>query len=184
MALKTNTSFDISAVFKNGLFVVIQGGPLPFFNHHSISHPQKYAADIIKISSTFLSSRFSFFASDNQNYVSFKQPLYSPCDGSVKEVVKNLPNNSKNISEENLSGNKIILACKDNIDVKLSHFNPGSIRLDQGVNVKTGDYLGDIGNSGNSTEPHLHIQANSSFTGEPVPLTYRGVGLIRNLLLW
>jgi murein DD-endopeptidase MepM/ murein hydrolase activator NlpD len=38
------------------------------------------------------------------------------------------------------------------------HLIPGSLRVKVGDMVKRGQVLGRLGNSGNSTEPHLHFQ--------------------------
>ncbi|MER8069055.1 M23 family metallopeptidase [Streptomyces sp. NPDC094034] len=44
----------------------------------------------------------------------------------------------------------------------LAHFRQGSLRVSAGQRVVTGQHLGDCGNSGNSTQPHVHMQAMDS----------------------
>jgi len=54
------------------------------------------------------------------------------------------------------------------------HLQPGKMRVKPGAHVKRGAVLGLVGNSGHSTEPHLHFQlqdgpdGNGSWGVEPV----------------
>ncbi len=57
-----------------------------------------------------------------------------------------------------LAGNHVLIE-HGGIVVALCHLRRGSIRVHAGQQVTTGDLLGDCGNSGNSTEPHVHVQA-------------------------
>lgn len=84
-----------------------------------------------------------------------------------------------------LAGNHVILRARAQdaeVFVALCHLQRGSIAVHVGQGVRSGDPLGGCGNSGNSTEPHLHLQAMSA--AEPsaaraVPFTFPG-GLPRN----
>jgi murein DD-endopeptidase MepM/ murein hydrolase activator NlpD len=56
-----------------------------------------------------------------------------------------------------------------------AHFQPGSLRVKLGDRVKRGQVLGLVGNSGNSTEPHLHFHvsdANSPLATEGIPYVF------------
>ena len=53
-----------------------------------------------------------------------------------------------------------------------AHLQPGSLRVKLGDKVRRGQTLGLVGNSGNSTEPHLHFHitdANSPLGSEGLP---------------
>ncbi|HSN11463.1 MAG TPA: M23 family metallopeptidase, partial [Propionibacteriaceae bacterium] len=66
--------------------------------------------------------------------------------------------------------------------VALCHLQQGSVGVEQGRRVEAGEVVGRCGNSGNSTEPHLHLQALSGSdvtSASAVPFTVRG-GLPRN----
>ena len=52
-----------------------------------------------------------------------------------------------------------LLIDSGGIIVALCHLQRNSIQVTRGQRVQTGDALGRCGNSGNSTEPHLHVQA-------------------------
>lgn len=64
-----------------------------------------------------------------------------------------------------LAGNHVILRVRDRgveVHVALCHLRRGSIVVRAGQGVRVGDLLAACGNSGNSTEPHLHLQAMSA----------------------
>jgi murein DD-endopeptidase MepM/ murein hydrolase activator NlpD len=56
-----------------------------------------------------------------------------------------------------------------------AHMQPGSVRVKVGDKVTRGQVLGLLGNTGNSTEPHLHFQicsANSDLESEGLPYAF------------
>lgn len=76
-----------------------------------------------------------------------------------------------------IAGNHVILELEDRGGyVVLAHLRAGSIRVGVGESVATGRELADCGNSGNSTQPHLHIQIMDSadpFTARGLPMSFR-----------
>ncbi len=71
----------------------------------------------------------------------------------------------------------------------MAHFQKNSIKLVPGDNVTHGDFIGNVGNSGNSSEPHLHIHVESLATiprildGKSIPIKINGDFLRRNDIL-
>jgi hypothetical protein len=63
--------------------------------------------------------------------------------------------------------------------VELAHLQRRSVRVAAGDPVTAGTPLGLVGNSGNTSEPHLHVHAETD-AGEGVPMTFEGRFLIRN----
>jgi murein DD-endopeptidase MepM/ murein hydrolase activator NlpD len=60
--------------------------------------------------------------------------------------------------------------------VVLAHLRAGSIRVAQGESVVAGSELAACGNSGNSTQPHVHVQtmdAAEPFTARGLPMSFR-----------
>jgi hypothetical protein len=76
-----------------------------------------------------------------------------------------------------LAGNHVILELADGRGhVVLAHLRAGSIRVGTGDRVTTGQELGACGNSGNSTQPHLHIQVMTTAdqaTARGLPMAFR-----------
>ena len=69
----------------------------------------------------------------------------------------------------------------------LAHLQRGSLRVRAGDDVEPGTLLAEVGHSGNSTEPHLHIHAQrpgipaAPLDAEPVPMRFEAMGqLVRN----
>lgn len=78
-----------------------------------------------------------------------------------------------------LAGNHVLIRSDgpDEVVVALCHLRHGSTTAEPGQRVHVGDQLGRCGNTGNSTEPHLHIQAMDGPDVEhatAVPVTFRG----------
>jgi murein DD-endopeptidase MepM/ murein hydrolase activator NlpD len=77
-----------------------------------------------------------------------------------------------------LAGNHVILDMEaGGAYVVLAHLRAGSIRVGVGHRVTAGQWIGDCGNSGNSTQPHVHLQVMDGldpFTARGVPLAFRG----------
>lgn len=57
-----------------------------------------------------------------------------------------------------IAGNHIVVTDADRLHVALVHLKKGSIRVSRGQSVNLGELVADCGNSGNSTEPHVHMQ--------------------------
>ena len=60
---------------------------------------------------------------------------------------------------EALAGNHVLIEMSDGPVVALCHLQRDSVQVQVGRRVRVGDVLGRCGNSGNSTEPHVHLQA-------------------------
>jgi len=64
---------------------------------------------------------------------------------------------------EAIAGNHVILAIEGQAGyVLLAHLARGSVSVAAGARLVSGDQVGTCGNSGNSTQPHLHVQAMDS----------------------
>lgn len=173
-------SFEIGSLFSDGKYLVIQGGII--FNHHAVDYNQRDAADIVKLSPMMLSSKESIFGSKNQDFVSFSSKVYSPCSGIVTRIVDEYTNQIPGEVVFNKKSNSIELNC-EGILVKLSHVNKGSLNVSLGQLVTKGQFLAEMGNSGMSSEPHLHIQAND-LQGNPILLKWNRIPLNRFHLLY
>jgi murein DD-endopeptidase MepM/ murein hydrolase activator NlpD len=76
-----------------------------------------------------------------------------------------------------LAGNHVVIELDGRAGcVVLAHLRAGSVAVAAGEPVATGQVLGACGNSGNSTQPHLHIQVMDSpdaATARGLPLSFR-----------
>ena len=113
-------------------------------------------------------------------------PLYAPCDGSVVLAVDGLPDmRVPEFDRANLAGNHVIVACGDDVHVVTAHLRNGSVAVRAGDRVAPGQRIGEVGNSGGSNEPHLHIHAQrpgpagAPMAGDPLPARLGGRFLVR-----
>ena len=169
-----------------GTYVVLNGGVSPFTNAHFRVRPQDYALDIVGVN--VFGARASLFGSsrDLESYVIYGDPIFSPCDGRISVAIDDLPDHIPPAGDtENLAGNHVLIEC-GGIEVLVAHMRQHSVRVTVGEVVAVGDPLGEVGNSGNTSEPHLHIHAERGgepgviLDGDAVPITIDGRFLVRN----
>jgi Peptidase family M23 len=96
------------------------------------------------------------------NYTIYGKKAIAAADGKVVKVIDGLPEQvpgvfPEGISPEEADGNSVILDLGGGNYALYAHFQPGSIRVKEGEQVKRGDVLALVGNSGNSLAPHLHF---------------------------
>ncbi len=78
---------------------------------------------------------------------------------------------------EKLAGNHVMIETPDGPVVAVCHLQRGSVQVQLGQGVRLGETLGRCGNSGNSTEPHVHLQAIDRADlprASAVPITFGG----------
>ena len=102
---------------------------------------------------------------DNRSYHCFGVEAHAIADGAVVEVKdgipENMPRNEKPavpITLETVAGNHVNLDLGGGVYAMYAHLQPGSIRVKVGDKVTAGQVIGLVGNTGNSSEPHLHFQ--------------------------
>ena len=139
-----------------GEWNVTWGGDTKEQNYHVESVAQKNAFDILikdKNGSTHKGT-----GAINEDYYAFGKELYAPCDGEIVLVVDGIKDNIPgNLNPIYVPGNTVIIKTATGEYVFFAHFKQHSIVVKQGQKVSTGELLGLCGNSGNSTEPHLHF---------------------------
>jgi len=99
---------------------------------------------------------------DLDNYTIYGKKALAAADATVVKVIDGLPEQvpgvfPENISLEEADGNSVILDLGGGNYALYAHFQPDSIRVEEGERVERGDVLGLVGNSGNSLAPHLHF---------------------------
>lgn len=83
--------------------------------------------------------------------------------GTVVEAMRDLPDQPPGVAPTNLTipeiaGNHVILDLGGGRYAMYAHLAPHSVTVHVGDRVRAGDKLGLLGNSGNTTGPHLHFQ--------------------------
>lgn len=137
-------------------WTVFWGGDTKEQNYHVAYKSQKNAFDLI-ITDTEGKSHKSE-GKTNEDYYAFGKELIAPTSGEIVLVVDGIKDNKPGVLNPNfVTGNTVILKTKNNEYIYLAHFKQHSILVKQGQKVEQGAILGLSGNSGNSSEPHLHF---------------------------
>ena len=124
---------------------------------------QRYAIDWVQLGDD--GQTFSGDKSLNSSYHAWDQLIHAVGDGTIVEVQDGIPENVPNsgklavpISYETLAGNHIIEDLGGGHFGAYAHLRPGTLKVKVGDHVHAGDVIAHLGNTGNSSEPHLHFQ--------------------------
>ncbi len=178
---------EMAFPLRQGTYAVGHGGSNPIVNYHNVDRAQRFALDIGKLNALGLRA-WGLYPRALERYEIYGDFIYSPCEGTVATAVDGLPDLiPPQHDRENLAGNHVVLRCGD-VRVVLAHLMPGSLKVRSGDRIEQGQELGRVGNSGNTSEPHLHIhamrgQGDSALQGEGVPILFDGRFLVRNSLV-
>ena len=141
---------------------------------------QRFAIDWVQIwpeGGTFKGDRL-----DNKNYRCYGAEALAVADGVVVAVKDGIPENVPGVNSravpitlETVGGNHVILDIGGGRYAFYAHLQPGKIPVKLGDKVKRGQVVGLVGNSGNSTEPHLHFHisnGNSPLGSDGLPYLF------------
>ncbi|MHA7901552.1 MAG: M23 family metallopeptidase [Henriciella sp.] len=119
-------------------------------------------------------------------YLTFNEPVFAPCDGIVVARMDGKEDHPAGARFRSRAGSNFVTLRCSNTDIVMAHLKKGSVAVEIGQSVLTGTKLGIIGHSGNSEEPHLHINAQTVVDGktpnqfpQPVAMTFNGKYLAR-----
>lgn len=190
-------TLDLAAPLVGEGFCIISGGASAVLNFHMETlapgkeayRGQSFGADFIERSPlglrTVNSEWWRAAPEDPRSYRIFGAPVVAPCAGVVAIVRDGVPDQPAGvIVRRPMAGNHVVLNCGVH-EVLLAHLRQGSVRVALGQRVEVGERLGDVGNTGATDEPHLHVSVQRAadgatpFAGQPVHLTFNGRYLAR-----
>jgi len=183
----------LSPPFSGGIWLA-GDGPANNSNHRRsifaidghIYSPERFAIDWVKVGPNGDSRHDG--TTKNENWWGWGEPVLAVVDGEITEVVDEFPDNTPHVlptvTLDNIAGNHIILQIAQNRFVTYAHLQRRSIKVRVGDHVHRGDVLALLGNSGNTTGAHLHLQVtdrSSVLQSQGVPcvfadFTYLGPG--------
>ena len=141
---------------------------------------QRFAIDWVQLNPN--GRTYTRDPSDNKNYRAYGAEIHAVADGVVTQVKDGIPQNIPGANSravpmtlETISGNHVIMDIGNGLYALYAHMQPGSVRVKLGDKVTRGQVLGLLGNTGNSTEPHLHFHicnANSDLGSEGLPYAF------------
>lgn len=126
-------------------------------NYHVAHSSQQHALDIVLTYPNGQSRDGD--AKDLESYACFGAPLIAPVAGRIERVVTDKPDQAIGTSDpKSPAGNHVVIRMDDTHYALLAHMKEKSAIVKEGDLVAVGDKLGECGNSGNTSEPHLHFQ--------------------------
>jgi hypothetical protein len=167
-------------------------------SHGTDQFGSSYAIDFVAVDdrdrSAPLSWRTLLATEPADAFLGFGMPILAPLRGSVVAVHDGEPDHAARRSivagvpyllsqgsraaqgAAGVAGNHVIIAAAESGPfVLLAHLQRGSVAVRVGDAVAVGDRVGACGNSGNSTQPHVHVQATDSMdwtSARGIPITF------------
>jgi murein DD-endopeptidase MepM/ murein hydrolase activator NlpD len=158
-----------------GRWLVFWGGRTLDQNYHAATRDQRFAYDLIAVKD---SADHSGSGRLNTDYYAFGQVIVAPAAGKVVEATDGVADNVPHqLNPKQPAGNHVILDFGNGEFGLFAHLKKGTVRVKTGNAVAAGDTLGLCGNSGNSSQPHLHFHLQNgpilfAADGLPAPFTH------------
>jgi hypothetical protein len=132
-------------------------------------------------------------------FPTFGEPVYAVADGVVVAAVARQRDHRSRVTWLSLAylmlveaffrelggarfvlGNHVVVDHGDGVYSAYAHLRRRSLRVAVGDRLRAGQQLAEVGNSGNSTEPHLHVQLMDDPTvtaAAGLPFRWDGIGI-------
>jgi hypothetical protein len=160
-------------------------------SHHLTAYGQGQAVDLVHDTDSRPDMGWWPLARRPQAFPGYGQPILSPVDGVVIRVVSKRRDHWSRTSwpallyllvesvreflgPSHVLGNHVVIKCGARRYAVLAHLRRRSARVREGQRVLAGQQLAECGNSGNSTEPHVHVQVMD----HPNPLFAAGLPIV------
>jgi murein DD-endopeptidase MepM/ murein hydrolase activator NlpD len=139
--------------------------------------PERFASDWVKVGPNGDSHRGT---ARNEDYWAYGEPILAVADGEVTQLLDGIADNTPHelpqpVTLDNILGNHVILRIAPNLYVTYAYLQKGSIQVAPHQHVRCGTVIARLGNSGQATAPHLHLQVtdgNSGLEAEGVPFVF------------
>lgn len=161
-----------------GRWLVFWGGDEREQNAH-LDHPNQTGAfDFLGVGPDGKTSRGE--GTRNEDYYAFGREVLAPGDGEVTDVISGVRDNAPgSMNQYAALGNAVVIRHSEHEYSVLAHLKLGSERVKPGDTVKAGQVVGLCGNSGNSSEPHLHYHLQNTPViqdGTGIKVRFTGLG--------
>lgn len=139
----------------DGRWFVFWGGREPEQNYHVVAADQRFAYDfLVRIDG----KSHTGDGKDLADYHCWDRPILAPAAGEVVTAVDGLRDHPPGeLHPRDPAGNHVVLDLGEGEYALLGHLRQGSVTVSPGDRVAAGQPLGRCGNSGHSSEPHLHF---------------------------
>lgn len=177
---------------------IVQNSPATRVPSHGTDlFATSYAIDFVPVDHTGRTAPITVMSllrpEQPEHFPGFGRPIFAPVDGIVvaahdtepdHAAYRGFPSISYAVTQRRratagwvaLAGNHVFIEHED-VVIALCHLQHRSVQVSIGQQISAGHMLGRCGNSGNSTEPHLHVQAMDDRVvqhARAVPLRFNG----------
>ncbi len=150
----------VSPPFR-GCWLVVNGGVTREDSHSWGLVSQRYAYDLVRVEDSGRIARPCRYRRLAE-WATYGTPVVAALDGVVVRVRDGVPDNEPvgrvRVFARSLAGNYVVVKHGEGLYSLYAHLRRGSLAVEEGERVREGDLLGEAGNSGLSTAPHLHFQ--------------------------
>jgi hypothetical protein len=150
-----------------GEWFVYNGGHSVLLNGHSPN--ESNALDFVRVGANGLTHP-SGAGAELSEYAGYGWPLLAPADGEVVEVTDANPDSPAGTNSDH--SNHLVIDIGSGRYVAMGHLKQGSVTVEVGDSVRSGQPIAEVGNNGNSNEPHLHLQVQDSAAATDADRTY------------
>jgi Peptidase family M23 len=177
VVLDRRPAIVIGPPFRGDRLWLVTEGPGNAGSHHwgalldlngRVTIPQRFAIDFVGLNAAGHAlpvARDAPRASQNSAWFGYDADVLAVADGVVSDARDGEPDGqpftqhveSGDLSPRGLYGNFVILNIAPGVYVHYAHLRPGSVRVHADDHVHRGDVIAHVGDSGNSSVPHLHF---------------------------
>jgi hypothetical protein len=132
---------------------VLWGGDTLATNYHASVPDQRWAYDLVV-------EPFNTGSDKLEDYGCYGIPVVAPVSGPVVSAREGEPDAVPGILSNNIeapTGNHVVIQLETGTYLVIAHLKEGSLTVREGDTVEEGQAIGQCGNSGNTSEPHIHI---------------------------
>lgn len=140
-------------------------GLSPLMGHHYLYENQRHAIDFVPLAEYSPDRQEGGSEFALEDHACFGAPLVAPASGMVVTAVDGFEDMDIGKTDpENLLGNHVIIRLDQTGGryLLMAHLAKGSVTVTAGQTIAQGAPVGRCGNTGNTSEPHLHIQAQTT----------------------
>lgn len=166
----------------NGEWVAVNGGTDKSTSHSWGVPTQRYAYDFVILDADGKSCIGE--STVLRNYYCYGRDVLSPADGIVADLMDRFPdartfgNGSVDHSVKDIRGNYVVIKHAEREYSFIAHLLMKSIKVKIGQSVKRGECIAKCGNSGNTSEPHIHFHlqdGRSFFASAGIPVLFHNI---------
>ncbi len=168
----------------DGAVTVAWGGATRDVNYHVVVPDQRWAYDLLV---TRDGASYRDDGTVLEHYHAYDRLVRSPAAGRVVSAVDGRPDHpiGTKWDGEDVLGNHVVVQLADSQYLFVAHLRRGTVAVRPKQLVQVGTHLGHVGNSGRSTEPHVHVHLQNTpdpYFAEGIPMYFEDY-LVRERLV-